>query len=151
MRMWRLTEHDGQSFRSFSLLFRRRFLPLLPAGLVHLINGESGRGGRLPLLLGPCRSLPRWLRTDCWDSPLQKKNKHTNKTLKFQTATKLWEPCLNSVVKVAPFFFPWKRGLFGLSVTSVWLGAYPESLLPFGSARGAGDAKLATTLDILTK
>lgn len=58
---------------------------------------------------------------------------------------------LNSVVKVAPFFFPQNRGLFGLSETSVWLGAYPESLFPLGSARGAGEAKLATTLDILSE
>lgn len=61
---------------------------------------------------------------------------------------------LSSVSKVAPFFFD-RRCLdrFGLSgaVVSGWLGAYPESLLPFGSANGAGVAKLATTLDILKK
>lgn len=60
---------------------------------------------------------------------------------------------LSSVSKVAPFllagFLP-RLGLSG-AVMSCWLWTYPESLLPLGSPIGAGEARLATTVDILKK
>lgn len=54
----------------------------------------------------------------------------------------------------APFFlyaFFLSLGLSIIIEVSVWLGTYPESLLPFASAIGAGEARFAITEDILEK
>lgn len=89
----------------------------------------------------------------------RKKDAHTERKLVAENMSlaifnNVWNNYLSSVSTVAPFFFEALRGRFGLisvvAELSIWLGAYPESLLPFGSAdRGAGAARLATTDEIL--